>query len=212
MAKYTHEHRRKYDGGYGNGILYRMCEEQPDHKNKEIISGKLWIIGRVYSASIERTKNKRVKKQGNFIRDHAAPIIKKSGIDEWIKDGSDFSKLDEGNLEKSLECHKKVTDLFWDISELEKRSLASKYLHFHAPHAFFIYDSIASKRIKEKVQKLSKKDSANLKTLLAKFHGQKKHDSEYAKFCIRCLCYLKSNRGSRKTPRQLDMELLKYKF
>ena len=42
---------------YGNSVLYRMCEEEPEHKQIDVIVGKIWIIGRSYAAAIERRKN-----------------------------------------------------------------------------------------------------------------------------------------------------------
>ena len=35
---------------YGNSVLYRMCAEKPEHKVPDIIKGKMWLIGRSYSA------------------------------------------------------------------------------------------------------------------------------------------------------------------
>ena len=42
---------------YGNSVLYRMCKEQPEHKDIDVIVGKIWLIGRSYAAAIERRKN-----------------------------------------------------------------------------------------------------------------------------------------------------------
>jgi hypothetical protein len=39
--------------GYGNEVLCRMCDERPEHKVKDIIASKIWIIGRAYAATIE---------------------------------------------------------------------------------------------------------------------------------------------------------------
>ena len=33
---------QKYFGGWGNHVLYRMCDEQPRHTNADIIAGKIW--------------------------------------------------------------------------------------------------------------------------------------------------------------------------
>ena len=42
---------------FGNGILYKMCEEFPKHDDSDVITGKLLLIGRSYAAAIERRKN-----------------------------------------------------------------------------------------------------------------------------------------------------------
>jgi hypothetical protein len=31
-----------------------MCREEPLHSNPEIVSGKIWLIGRAYAAAVER--------------------------------------------------------------------------------------------------------------------------------------------------------------
>ena len=45
---------------YGNSVLYRMCKEQPEHKDIDVIVGKIWLIGRSYAAAIERRKMQSV--------------------------------------------------------------------------------------------------------------------------------------------------------
>lgn len=40
--------------GYGNEILYKMGEKPTDLKNKEKLSGAIWLIGRSYAASPQR--------------------------------------------------------------------------------------------------------------------------------------------------------------
>lgn len=210
MANNTPKPPGKNSGGYGNEILYRMCQEQPKHKSINIISSKIWIIGRAYAAAIERRKGKPIRKGEDFCQKKAAPAIKKSKIDKWIEAVSDIHKLTEENLKRSLECHKKVTDLFKKITGMEKRSLASKYLHFHVPSAFFIYDSRASKRIKEVIgeKNLHFEDQSHS-------NHPGKYDKEYATFCTRCICYrnaLEKKSGKKVTPRMLDMKLLGYKF
>jgi hypothetical protein len=76
------------------------------------------------------------------------------GYDDWIETVSDINELTNENIERSLECHKKVLALFKKATRLDRRSFVSKYLHFHAPNAFFIYDSIANRRVKEAIKRL----------------------------------------------------------
>lgn len=42
-----------------NGILYRLCEEHPGHTNEDEIVAKIWLVGRSYSAAIERRRASR---------------------------------------------------------------------------------------------------------------------------------------------------------
>ena len=125
----------------GNSVLYKLCKDHPHHKTDEEIAAKIWLIGRAYAASIERRK-KKYNINDDFYSDVVIPRIKQSGIDEWIQ-----NCRSKKTKEACLLAHKKTTDLFKDISGLEKRSLASKYLHFHLPDMFFIYDSRSSNGI-----------------------------------------------------------------
>jgi len=50
------------------------------------------------------------------------------------------SAWDLGNQALYDLCRNQLTDLFREISGLEKRSLASKYLHCHFLRATYIYD------------------------------------------------------------------------
>jgi len=95
-----------------------------------------------------------------------------------------------------------VTELFSSISGLEKRSLASKYLHFHVPELFFIYDSRSSKGI-------------NLvgKLLGIKARARGIGDPTYEKFAEKCHLLrlaIFERYGILMNPRQLDNLLLNY--
>ncbi|SMM99355.1 hypothetical protein SPONL_542 [uncultured Candidatus Thioglobus sp.] len=182
--------------GYGNKVLYQMCNDQPLHNDIDIIVSKLWIIGRSYAASIERKAGK------DFKIENAAEIIKKSNIDGYIASVKNIDRLDSSNIALSLNAHKEFTSILKGITGIEKRSLASKYLHFHMPKAFFIYDSIANKKIREKIR--NKK---------SRFTITKNYDDEYEGFSLRCLYYrelFEKELGQLATPRRIDMELLGY--
>ena len=206
MAKKTVKPRGKDAGGYGNEILYRMCEEQPKHKSINIISSKIWIIGRAYAAAIERGAGKKIKKGEDFCQKQAAPAVRDSEIDKWIKSVSSINRLTSENIVKSLRCHQNVMRLFKRITGgATKRSLASKYLHFHAPHAFFIYDSRANRKVRQHIKRLPPERQLRSHDF----------DNEYATFCARCLCYrdmLEKRLRKKVTPRMLDMKLLGYTF
>ncbi len=61
---------------------------------------------------------------------------------------ADGDKLDPDNFKLICEAHRYVTNKFYILTKLNKRSLAAKYLHFHKP-IVPIYDSRASKSIIE---------------------------------------------------------------
>lgn len=190
---------KKTPWDWGNEALYEICRKNPRHKSIPVIVGKIWIIGRTYSAAIERRPKKITKDDERYYVDRVAPMILDSDIDKWIRSVSSIQKITEENLEKVLSCHKNLTDLFREISGIEKRSLASKYLHFHAPNAFFIYDSIANKR-------------ASMEAPRKHLNYPPGYDKSYSAFCSKCLHIrdevLAKNRRRPISPRDVDKYLL----
>ncbi len=203
----------KFPVSFGNDVLYEMCRNQPQHtmppkdkKQLDIIASKVWIIGRSYAAAIERGAGEEIEQGKDFYMTKVAPAIYDSPIDEWLASVKHIKRLTKENLVDSLRCHKNVMDLFTKIAGgTTKRSLASKYLHFHAPNAFFIYDSRASSRVAEE------------------FSGKRKYrdsalsgcDEEYQVFCYRCLHFrekLEKEFGEGISPRDLDSRLLNFQF
>lgn len=46
----------KAAGEFGDQVLCDMCRTNPNHKQDQILIGKIWLIGRTYAAAIERQK------------------------------------------------------------------------------------------------------------------------------------------------------------
>lgn len=74
-------------------------------------------------------------------------------IDTFIDKAKKYNYTMKDNIDKILYIHKFLTDLFYELTGLNKRSLASKYLHFHCPDLFFIYDSRAHSNLVQFVKK-----------------------------------------------------------
>jgi hypothetical protein len=183
--------------GYGNAVLYRMCSEEPLHTHIDTIKSKLWIIGRAYSAAIER------KAGAEFKIEDAALILQSSDIDNHISRLLEIERLNEDNLDTLLLAHKSLTDSLKRATGIEKRSLASKYLHFHAPKAVFIFDSIANRKIRETLAPIKRAFTCN-----------RSYDSQYEAFVRRCI-YFRDNVFEQEisayaSPRKIDMHLLGY--
>lgn len=183
-----------------NKILYDMCEKHPLHNNEDEIVAKLWIIGRTYAAALERRKNSHKDKSIDIYYDLAAPAIKRiqRTLDESIE------KINNsGNITEILRTHKILVDLFKELTALEKRSLASKYLHFHCKEKVFIYDSIANISLSKLVKR---PDRSFLKTM-----DVDSYDKTYADFIARILAlknYLENHLRLGLSPRELDSFLL----
>ena len=138
---------------FGNSILYEMCSNNPYHNQSDIIVGKIWIIGRSYAAAIERRKNAS-NTNDDFYYDLVAPKMLEIGdeLDERLSQLRDDGGTIRDNVNNILETHKFLMDVFYELTGLEKRSLASKYLHFHCPELFFIDDSRARTAINRYVK------------------------------------------------------------
>ena len=97
-----------------------------------VVIGKIWLIGRAYAAAIERRKGNFNFEGDDFYVEVVAPRIINSGIDSWLSPFQQDQNIDRNNMQLTLKVHADVTNLFYEISGLKKRSLASKYLHFHS--------------------------------------------------------------------------------
>ena len=180
-----------------------MCEDNPLHNDADVVIGKIWLIGRSYAAAIERRKNADDYQGDDFYYDAVAPKMLEIGkeLDSRIESLKNNTGIIADCVPEILSTHKYLMDAFMDLTGLEKRSLASKYLHFHCPEKFFIYDS----RARAAIGKIVKRP--NKKILL----GVDDHDAEYGDFVCRMLElqeYLDEKLGVYEKPRAIDSFLL----
>lgn len=184
-----------------NTILYDMVENNFQNTDEKTVYAKINIIGRVYAASIERGKNKEDSElPSEIFMEKVAQKIINAKIDEDIKYLSNYKTINENNIRKILQLHQKLTKIFYKLTKQEKRSLASKYLHFHLPDLFYIFDRRA-------VQGIS--------IILPRFRGTKNNfkncDEKYTKFFLKVFYLqkgLKNEFEAILTPRQIDTLLL----
>ena len=180
---------------YLNELLYRLCRENPFHTNREVVLAKIILIGRTYSAALER-RRKDPDEEGDFYIDHAVPRILHSDIDDRFLKLSGIETLSLADLNQVLDVHGKLTHLFFEISGQRKRSLASKYLHFHFPELFFIFDSVARQTVQRKWR------NSEFPEVFSSTQ-----DDEYSTFVYRCLDlreYITTGTGTTLNPRQFD--------
>ena len=181
----------------GNRVLYDLCKKYPYHEQDDQIIAKIWLIGRSYAAAFERG----VSDAGDsFYTEKVAPALRESGMDDWLEGLSKFRFPTEANIGEILVVHKKTMDIFARVSGLEKRSLASKYLHFHRPMLFFLYDSRAATAIRSFTEPVGKLP-----------FNKGDVDPDYARLSLRCIqlkTIIKERFGVHLTPRQIDNLLL----
>jgi len=135
----------------------------------------------------------------SFYETKVVPKIQDSYLDEHLNNVKQFNKISNENIPMILKTHKYLTDLFAKISGKDKRSLASKYLHFHCPALFFLYDSRAVK---------------GARALYPRFRPElptEKVDYEYAKFFLKLVKLreeIHKNEGRLLSTREIDNILI----
>lgn len=186
-----------------NDVLYDFCAKYPKHKKANVVAGKILLIGRVYAAAIERgVKN---EEQTDFYLDEVAPKVIRSGIDTWIARAGKIDRRHKNWFKTIVEVHGDTTDLFSSITGKNNRSLASKYLHFHVPSSFYIYDSRAVEAFRERsIHGIDQGLPRASRTV-------ELGDNEYRKFVEKCEFlrrYCKTTFDKDLRPRQIDNLLL----
>ncbi len=190
----------------GNEVLYDLCSKYPNHKTPEEIVAKIWLIGRSYAAAIERRKTEsEEKKQENdkFYETDVVNAVLESDLDSNLEKLKGISKINDDTIPEILFVHKFLVDTFKEITRMEKRSLASKYLHFHFPNLFYIYDSRA-------IASLHKSQNGKKRVILP----QGESDKEYAIFFMKLHRWQQEifketmNPDNFLTPREMDRLLL----
>ncbi len=161
---------------FGNGILYELCNENFEHKEIDKIIAKVWLIGRSYAAAIERRKNK-IEINDNFYINSVGPAFQNSKLDNYLNAIKNENEITIENIEEILITHNYLIQVIREITEMDKRSFCSKYLHFHLPNLFFIYDSRAVTALRQFISRIPKD-----LTYLNKVNGINR---EYANFFIK---------------------------
>jgi len=200
ISKYDLDNKR-YE--LANSILYKMVADYPSNADIDSVVAKIWLIGRSYSASVERRKNKSTTSNGDFYYDYVGPAICGSSIDSGISALRTETSITSDTIIEVCRLHKCLMDILQKQTEMDKRSLTSKYLHFHLPNIVFIYDSRVQSVISSFVDE---KDRIDVPPDV---------DGTYYRYCLKAYeVYKKVKSDSRFTgmclPRIVDNVLLAY--
>ncbi len=191
----------------GNDILYEMCRKYPTHKDDSEVIAKLWLIGRSYSAAIERgAKDENNNKLEEPVYEKMLPkaLAKdRDKIDEAI------SKIKKSDLQQIFYTYDLILNCFHKVSGKWNKSLTSKYLHFHKPENFYLMDSRAKTGLKNVLEALSLDNQIEKEEL--KQFSVSKESEEYVKFYLKCKkCHkeLEEKFNKKLSTRDLDNLLL----
>ena len=172
------------------------------HVDSEIIA-KIWLIGRAYSASIERGRGKAADSglsNDRFYTEAVPKALRASRLDEKLEALAKLKETKESNVGPVLDAHAHLVHVVPRPDEQEQTvARVRSTSHFHRPDLFFIYDSRAVQGIRAlgiPARALEVPPSA---------------DREYARFvgaAIGVREYVRSELRRRLSPRELDRLLL----
>lgn len=185
----------------GNDILYALCRDYPEHRDPEVVLAKLWLIGRSGGGPLEQGRKMSGKsKPEDFYTGRAVPMVLSEPVDAWLAELEGVA-LGWPDLPLILHVHGRLTGLLREISGRAQRSLAARYLHFHRPDLFYLYDPRAAAAARSEVARpptIEMEDGM---------------DREYTLFARRCLAFVDRHGGDAPaglTPRNVDRVLLGY--
>ena len=181
-----------------NEVLYRLCENYPFHVSSEEIVAKTWLIGRSYAAPVERGRTDGANSDA-FYESLVAPAFRNSDLDERLAEIPRARTFgDDSDARVVLKIHGSLAGVVYGVSGRTGRSFASKYLHFHRPLYFPIFDSRASAQVRQRVSGRLSRDFPE-------------GDGEYRSFLGRYLAlrrWIEREHGLSLPPRQMDRLLL----
>ena len=165
------------DWGGVDEVLHDICTRFPGHGDRRSLPAKVALIGRAYSAGLERQIRPGEGKQAveviaGFMLDHCAEV---DGVLTALD--SLREPLDAAAMSVVVGQHGRLTRLLSEITadHSAPRSFAAKYLHFHRP-LVPIYDSYAAVRLGALVPRDATHES---------FAQPPGSDGEYWSFCTR---------------------------
>lgn len=166
---------------FSNDQLYKLCSENFSHKNIEVIMTKVLFIGRVYSAAVERRKKNLDLNNDDFYRCKIAPIFQKNDFELNLENLRKNKYNQKEKIEAIISLHHYLSDSLFKKTNLYKKSFSSKYLHFHLPDFFCIYDARANSTLKTFGITLEAEEIEFLK----RFKGTKQN-VDYPIFLFKC--------------------------
>jgi hypothetical protein len=181
-------------GGLGNSVLYRMCADYPDHDDVAMVSDKLALIARQYSVA---------RNLGGAYADIAKRLIEPALDLDGRLQALEVTGFNRDSLPQVIELHRDVDQRVIAAipskpvkgkqrQHRSRASFVSKYLHFHAPHAFPILDSFAELAIAKEVPR----------------PPNAPRKERYADYCHRMLELMEKETNAALPLRQIDRRLV----
>lgn len=136
-----------WDYELGRETLYEMCDRFPGQEDVRHTISKLWLIGRSHAAALERRRAPKPTDQP--YRETATAIAKDEVFRTMVtslRDVDEAAAYTTAVLHDIHEAADHLARLFQKTTRTFKISLATKYLHFHAP-SVPIFDSLSEESL-----------------------------------------------------------------
>lgn len=124
--------------------ILTTCNDHPSHTDYCEVYAKVALVNRIYNAQLGRGKRRKYEAE-----DRVANALFKSDIDRFIEPLLSLSGLSEPVLPKVIDCHKQLVKVVRRGAGNDAVSFSSKYLSFHSPRVFPIFDSRAVKTARQ---------------------------------------------------------------
>jgi len=195
---------------YGNTVLYKMCKDKSRHDNVKVAASKFWLIGRAYAASPQRGSGESiVGPKEDFFEWLVEPFATSNWLDDKISELNKENHFSPQSLAKILETHhsfeaelrKRLGERNYEGKERTERaqtSFCSKYLHFHRPDHFPIFDSYVNSAVSREFPRERFKDKD--------WFGN--YNDKYERFC-RLIFKFRKKESTLETLRGVDIKLYK---
>jgi hypothetical protein len=202
IQRATDERRDRW--AISDGLLYGLCRKHPNHREASGVTAKMLLIGRTYAATAERGRSRGSAASSSHDTFYTRDIpreLRASRLDRRMDAIRSLRRVTSENVGAIIEVHATLMAVLEDLTGVGKRSLSSKYLHFHLPNLFFIFDERAQR---------------TLRHVEHTFHSRSEvravgGDVAYARFVLSALALreqLEERFSVRLTPRHLDRILL----
>ncbi|MEO7272934.1 MAG: hypothetical protein ABIX28_18315 [Vicinamibacterales bacterium] len=187
-----------------DGLLYGLCRRYPDHHNAKAVTAKMLLIGRAYAATAERGRSKGAAAASSgdefYIRD-LPRALRTSDLDTRLAALRAHQRVTDDNVRAVVQAHQALMRVLGDLTGVEKRSLASKYLHFHLPRLFFIFDGRAQRMMRVVSPSVRRRRGADWAA------GDSRYES-FVSAALRLRGRLEARARRQLTPRHIDRVLL----
>ena len=189
-----------WDWGAQISYLYSLCRKYPKHKEPDQVEAKVWRIGRLYrNVNVRRDKSIGIPEDDFDYSKVVTAFLSHPEIDGMIDDLRLYGIDDRGTLHESLLLHNYMIEIILKKTGTEERALVSKYLHFHLPRIFFIYDNRTDFVARKLLFSFKNNDAPS---------SVDESYNQFAENCMALRALINAKTGMLLDPREIDKVLL----